>query len=161
MQKEYISPAQMDGYYKDLIQQMAKANYKPEVVIGLARGGADMAVKFSHYFDIPCEILTWQTRDGKHGNPVPKAEVGKMQTLMSAYRNVNVLIVDDIYDSGKTLGDIDMTLDACNKMNTITYAVCIENLEVDTVEIDFSVRQIHRSDDEQWFVFPCENWWLY
>lgn len=151
----------MDGYYKDLIQQMAKANYKPEVVIGLARGGADMAVKFSHYFDIPCEILKWQTRDGNHGNPVPVAEVGKMQTLMSAYRNVNILIVDDIYDTGKTLADIDMTLDACNKMNTITYAVCIENLDVDAVEIDFSARQISRSDDEQWFVFPCENWWLY
>lgn len=151
----------MDGYYKDLIQQMAKANYKPEVVIGLARGGADMAVKFSHYFDIPCEILKWQTRDGNHGNPVPVAEVGKMQTLMSAYRNVNILIVDDIYDTGKTLADIDMTLDACNKMNTITYAVCIENLDADAVEIDFSARQISRSDDEQWFVFPCENWWLY
>lgn len=161
MRKEYISPAQMDGYYKDLIQQMAKANYKPEVVIGLARGGADMAVKFSHYYDIPCEIIKWQTRDGNHGNPVPTAEVGKMQTLMSAYRNVNVLIVDDIYDTGKTLANIDMTLDACNKMNTITYAVCIENLEVDEVEIDFSARQISRSDDEQWFVFPCENWWLY
>ena len=161
MQKEYISPVQMDGYYKDLIQQMAKANYKPEVVIGLARGGADMAVKFSHYFDIPCEILKWQTRDGNHGNPVPVAEVGKMQTLMSAYRNVNILIVDDIYDTGKTLADIDMTLDACNKMNTITYAVCIENLDVDAVEIDFSARQISRSDDEQWFVFPCENWRLY
>jgi hypoxanthine phosphoribosyltransferase len=161
MQKEYISPVQMDGYYKDLIQQMAKANYKPEVVIGLARGGADMAVKFSHYFDIPCEILKWQTRDGNHGNPVPVAEVGKMQTLMSAYRNVNILIVDDIYDTGKTLADIDMTLDACNKMNTITYAVCIENLDADAVEIDFSARQISRSDDEQWFVFPCENWWLY
>lgn len=153
----------MDGYYKDLIQQMAKANYKPEVVIGLARGGADMAVKFSHYYDIPCEIIKWQTRDGNHGNPVPKAEVGKMQTLMSAYRNVNVLILDDIYDTGKTLSDIDMTIDACNSssMNTITYAVCIENLEADEVEIDFSARQISRSDDEQWFVFPCENWWLY
>ena len=42
-----------------------------------------------------------------------------------------------------------------------SYAVAIENVDEDLVPIDFSARQISRLDNEQWFVFPCENWWLY
>ena len=67
MRKEYLSQMQMDAYYKDIIRQMAVNNYKPDIVVGLLRGGADMAVKFSHYYDIPCEVFKWQLRDGKMG----------------------------------------------------------------------------------------------
>ena len=157
--KEYISPVQMDGYYKEIIQQMAKSKYKPDLVIGLLRGGADFAVKLSHYFDIPCEVLTWQTRDGEHN--VPKIESGKLTSLMSHYKQSEILIVDDIYDTGKTLANVDMHINATNTMSTVSYAVAIENVDEDLVSIDFSARQISRIDNEQWFVFPCENWWLY
>ena len=37
-------------------------------------------------------------------------------------------------------------------------AVAIENVECGFV-CDYSARQIGRSDDTQWFVFPWEDWW--
>ena len=158
---EYISSDLMDTYYKSIIQKMAKDGYKPDVVIGLVRGGADMAAKFSHYFDVPCEMIKWQMRDGTHGNPVPEAESGKLMTILTRaeWKHGNILFVDDICDSGKSLEMIEEQIKAMTFLGNITYAVCIENIDND-MEIDYSARQISRNVDEQWFVFPCESWWL-
>jgi len=158
---EYINNDLMDTYYKSIIQQMAKDGYKPDVVVGLVRGGADMAAKFSHYFGVPCEMIKWQMRDGTHGNPVPEVESGKLMTILTRaeWKHGNVLFVDDICDSGKSLEMIDQQIAASKFLGNVTYAVCIENIDND-MEIDYSARQISRNVDEQWFVFPCESWWL-
>ena len=155
MRKEYISQMQMDAYYKDIIRQMAVHNYKPDIVVGLLRGGADMAVKFSHYYDIPCEVFKWQSRDGK----VEQDDIDQVTAFFLENKNKEVLIVDDIFDTGKTLRAIDKIVASIPMTGLVSYAVCIENIDEDDPHIDFSARQISRTDEDQWFVFPCEEWW--
>ena len=154
--KEYISQMHMDAYYKEIIRKMTISNFKPDIVIGLLRGGADMAVKFSHYYDVPCEVVRWQLRDGE----VSQTQQDYAKNIIIENRQKSILVVDDIFDSGESLKQFDQLAKTVSITGLLNYAVCIENLDVDEPNIDFSARQISRTDEDQWFVFPCEAWWI-
>lgn len=150
---EYINSEVMKTYYRSVVQKMASSNYKPDLVIGLLRGGAEMAVNFSHYFAVPCEIIKWQLRDGDG------TDHEHLKEIIKNNRHANILIVDDLCDTGASFQEIDTVISSEEFLGDVVYAVCIENMDND-FSIDYSARQISRNVDEQWFVFPCESWWL-
>jgi len=144
---EFLSHAAMDGYYAEVCRAMAGAQYKPDVIVALSRGGLDFGVKLSNWFDdVELVPLVWQTRDGAI------KEIDKLTATLSKYKGKTILIVDDILDSGETLKQIDKVC------SNVDYAVAIENTEAD-FEATWSGKQIQRSEHTQWFVFPWENWW--
>ncbi len=146
---EYLSNEDMNNYYAEVIRNMALDNFKPDVVFAPMRGGADFGIKLSNYYNVPFEAISWQTRDGDLKDPA------KLVDLFTKYDDKQILIVDDICDSGETLKGIESyTLNRTN----VRFAAAIENLECGFV-CDYSARQIGRSDDTQWFVFPWEDWW--
>lgn len=151
---EYISHDLMKTYYKSVIQKMAQSNFKPDLVIGLLRGGAEMAVNFSHYFDVPCEVIKWQLRDSNKD-----IDNELLAEIIKSNSHSNILVVDDLCDTGAALQGVDDVFSDAHFLGDVSYAVCIENIDND-FEVDFSARQISRNIDEQWFVFPCESWWL-
>lgn len=155
MKKEYISQLTMDAFYKDILRQMAQDRYKPDIVVGLLRGGAEMAIKFSHYLNVPCEVFKWQLRDGEVSNSC----IAQVDTFFKNNLNKDILVVDDIFDTGQSLRAFDDVAKVQPLTGLITYAVCIENVAEDSPTIDYSARQINRTDEDQWFVFPCEEWW--
>lgn len=150
-QYEYLSHEDMNGYYADVIRKLAKDNLKPHVVFAPMRGGADFGIKVSNYYDIPFEAIQWQTRSGNERN------VTQLRYLFSKYDQQNILIVDDICDSGATLKEIAKVASMMDQTNLI-FAVAIENLE-SPFSCDYSSREISRTQDTQWFIFPWEKWW--
>lgn len=150
-QYEYLSHEDMNGYYADVIRKLAKDNLKPHVVFAPMRGGADFGIKVSNYYDIPFEVIQWQTRSGNERN------VTQLRYLFSKYDQQNILIVDDICDSGATLKEIAEVASMMDQTNLI-FAVAIENLE-SPFSCDYSSREISRTQDTQWFIFPWEKWW--
>ena len=66
----------------------------------------------------------------------------------------NVLLVDDINDSGKTLKII---YDLNNPSKIIYNATLIYNQE-SKVKTHFYGKMIKRSEDKNWYVFPWEEW---
>ena len=64
-------------------------------VVGIYRGGLPMAVHISNVFEVPMSIVGFQTRDGEDEEPymIHKSEDVPTQ----------LLVVDDIYDSGYTM----------------------------------------------------------
>jgi hypoxanthine phosphoribosyltransferase len=144
---EYLSDADMNSYYAEVCRAMAGAQYRPDVIIALSRGGLDFGVKLSNWFgDVALVPLVWQTRDGAI------KEIDKLAATLSKYKGTSILIVDDILDSGETLKQIDLLC------SNVEYAVAIENTEAD-FETTWSGRQIQRSEHAQWFIFPWEAWW--
>lgn len=152
---EYISHAQMNGHYAELVRQMTVKEFKPDVVVAIMRGGADMGVKLSNYFECPLETLKWQTRDG-----YAEQELTHLQYLLAEYKNRNILFAEDICDSGRTLGEIQQAIQeyGMGEAVNIRFAVAIENVEAG-MDCDFSSRLINRSSCTQWFVFPWEEWY--
>lgn len=147
---EYLSHCDMDGYYAEVIRKMAVDGFRPHVVFAPMRGGADFGIKVSNYFDIPFEAIQWQTRDGS------AQDIARLKDLYTTYDGKNILVVDDICDSGETLKGIE---NASNYNRTnIRFAVAIENIECGFV-CDYSAREIYRTEHTQWFVFPWESWW--
>lgn len=151
--KEYISTAQMNGYYLDVVQAMSSAQYRPDQIVALSRGGLDFGVKLSHWYDdaefVP---LIWQTRHGAH------RDIEQLNRVLSKYSGCNILIVDDICDSGKTLSEIEQHINTVGTNAHIDYAVAIHNQDADFGP-SWCGRTIHRNIDTQWFVFPWEEWW--
>ena len=147
---EYLSHDDMDRYYAEAVRQMAIEEFKPAVVIAPMRGGADFGIKVSNYFDIPFIPLQWQTRDGT------EQDRAALTDIFRKYDGQKILFVDDICDSGETL--IGIASNVGFSRNNSRFAVAIENIE-SCIGVEYSGREISRSDDTQWFVFPWENWW--
>jgi len=147
---EYLSHDEMNSYYAEAVRQMAVEEFKPAVVIAPMRGGADFGVKVSNYFNIPFIPLQWQTRDGTEQDRAALADIFRK------YDGQNILFVDDICDSGETLKGIERASNYSR--NNIRFAVAIENIE-SGFPCDYTAREISRTEDTQWFIFPWEDWW--
>ncbi len=153
MKKIYYTHSDMNHMYQEVIRGMSHAQYKPDCIIGLSRGGLDFAVKISHWYDdVPMHCSEWQTRDGQF------RDTDRLAHLLQEYAGKNVLIVDDILDSGTTLIDIAQACNLPAGQCYVDFAVAILNTDIDFC-ISWHGSEISRSDDDSWIVFPWENWW--
>lgn len=149
---EHITYDQLHGYYHELVRGMHTAHYVPDVIIAPMRGGVDLGVKLSNYFDCPVIALHWQTRDGLI------KDSDTLTDILSKYLTENILIVDDICDSGKTFKQISDVVDSFQENIHVDYAAAIANLDSE-FQVNWLGRLIYRNTDTQWFVFPWEEWW--
>lgn len=83
------------------IAHAAEANdFKPDIVAGVSRGGLIPGVVLSHYFDVEFVSLKVSLRDHR--------DYEVSDYLLGQISNgKKVLIVDDLLDSGATMGLID------------------------------------------------------
>jgi hypothetical protein len=85
------------------------------------------------------------------------------------YHRKNILIVDDINDSGRTLQWIkddwrssafpnDSVWDTVWGYN-VRVAVMINNTASEFKDVDYVGKEINKEETPEWCVFPWENWW--
>jgi xanthine phosphoribosyltransferase len=157
-------------------------NWRPDYVVGITRGGLVPAVMISHYFDVPCHTLKVSLRDGDQSECESNfwmsedafGYVGKEQrnddNPSDPAARKNILIVDDINDSGDTLNWImkdwessclpssDEWITIWN--NNVRFAAVVDNLDSRcTVGIDYVGKEINKAEDDVWVVFPWESWY--
>lgn len=90
---------------KHLIYTMEYNHYRPEIIVGVTRGGLIPAVMLSHLLGVPrVEALPLQLRDGKSSREAYGAHTWHMQS--DVYNNQRALFVDDLWDSGETMEKI-------------------------------------------------------
>ena len=146
----------MNSYYQSILRDMARLGYRPDVVVAPMRGGSDMGVKFSHYFDVPVIAVEWQTRDGS------ESDTAKLREILRKYNDQSILIVDDICDTGTTLQRMNIVIDRhCDVetfIGTVDVAVALYK-ESSDADVTFHGRTLYNNEDHTWFVFPWENWW--
>jgi len=104
-----------DKYLEDLetIKNYVKINGITNVV-GIYRGSLPLAVAISNKCEIPMSMIDFQTKDGDSKEP---------SILKQTFnKNDKILVVDDIYDTGKTLNIIDEFLKekGYNNINYLT-----------------------------------------
>ena len=129
-------------------KQLVAAAWKPNVILGINRGGCVPGVYLSHKMNIPHQVIDVRLRDHK----MPP----DLSVLKNAIkRNEKILIIDDINDTGATFNYI---LDHFDKVNgNIRFAVLIENVQ-SAVTVDYHGSEIDKALNPQWIVFPWEEW---
>jgi len=163
--KLYISYDQMHGYVHDIIRQMDKDQWRPDYVVGLTRGGLLPAVLVSQYLDVPMHTLRVSLRDGGDG-----VESNAWMAEDAFGHGMNILVVDDINDTGATISWIkDDWKSGCfpndSKWidsiwgNNVRFAVIVDNLASDEY-VSYKSVSINKDEDPSWIVFPVEDWWL-
>lgn len=125
------------------------SDWTPDYIVGVKRGGLIPAVSLSHRFNKPLIMMSCQLRDS-----VDK-EV-RLYEVEELPKDKNVLIVDDICDSGITLSQIIMKF-YTNGFNIVNIKTCslIYNTE-QSFAVDYYSQDINRSSDNRWIVFPWE-----
>lgn len=131
---------------KALVQQLKDKEI--DLIIGLNRGGCLPAVCLSHALKKPATMIDWSTRDG--ANITPKSIYSYIIDVSAKYKNI--LIVDDLIDSGKSMKDLLYIITMyCNT----TVATLLHNTDVELGVPHYSGTKFSRKDEPRYFDF----WW--
>jgi uncharacterized protein len=182
MNKLVINQQEFNNLVAKICRDITISNWRPDYVVGLTRGGLTPAVMISHYFNVPCETLKVSLRDG--GSPesnlwmaedafgyVPAEDQNIVQCRWDPSYRKNILIVDDINDSGATInwimndwpsGCMPSQDDVWNKVwnNNVKFAMIVNNQSSKcNTGIDYVGMEINKQENNIWVDFPWEDWW--
>ena len=173
-----ISYEQLHGHVLNILRQMIKDNWKPDYVVGITRGGLLSAALISQYLDIPMHTLKVTLRDSDSSFNcesncwMSEDAYGHIDydPMVSSDGRKNILIVDDINDTGATINWIRNDWQSncapdSERWNDIwhfnvRFAVIVNNLASEQ-NIDYGSMEINKVTDPSWVQFPTENWWHY
>lgn len=128
----------------------AAAEWAPSLLVGIGRGGLTPAVFLSHRMGLPLVSIDHSTRIAQFGEEL-------VSVLAQRTRDGDrLLFVEDINDSGKTIGEIRAALAAQGAVAAqIRFAVLMNNVQ-SSQKVEYGFRDIDRSIQKDWFVFPWE-----
>jgi hypoxanthine phosphoribosyltransferase len=181
--KKYYDYQQITEMVNDISFQMYKDNWRPDYIVGLTRGGLVPAVIMSNALGIPMETLKVSLRDSDSesesnlwmaedafGYDYPNEIVETHPTSIYGEegQGKNILILDDINDTGATLDWIKQDWQSSCMPNSskwlqvwgnnVRIAVLIDNLSSDfSGKVDYSAKEINKAEDDSWIVFPWER----
>jgi hypoxanthine phosphoribosyltransferase len=194
MNKLVIKQHEFNGLVAKLCRDIVISGWRPDYIVGITRGGLIPAIMISQYLDIPMHTLSVSLRDSDTGpesnlwmaedalgprtkerfieNPVDVIGVleAAVDLLEEGATYKNILVVDDINDTGATLNWImqdwpsgcfpdDPAWDEVWNQN-VKFAVVVDNLASKcSVKMDFVGMEVNKAENDVWIDFPWEDWW--
>lgn len=161
MEKNYISANELLRDSFKLAEKIYESGFRPNFIIGVWRGGAPVGIAVQEYLDylgVPTDHISIRTSSYTGINKQEKQV--RVHGLDYIIDNINakdeVLLVDDVFDSGRSIRAIFERMKLKTRLNMP------ENMKVATpwykptknitdMEPDF---YIHETD--KWLVFPHE-----
>jgi xanthine phosphoribosyltransferase len=168
MKKIYYTWQDVEHQTQEILRQIQASDWRPDYVVGLTRGGLVPANLISQYLgcrmetlkvslrdDTECESNLWMAEDAfGHEMEQPK----------------NILIVDDINDTGATLNYIrEDWSSGCFPDNprwtevwgsNVRVAVLVDNESSKSeIPVSYSAVDLNKAEQDSWIVFPWESWW--
>lgn len=139
-------------------------NWRPDYIVGMTRGGLVPAVMMSNKTGIMMHALDVRFRDTDNNYDGPESN---MWMAEDAFAGKNILIFDDINDSGKTMQWIkDDWPSGCFPSNerwestwgsNVRFASLIDNMSSNFGECDYTAFEINKMENDVWVVFPWEG----
>lgn len=151
--KRIVSYEEYRGLVAEVCNQIAKSDWRPDYIVGLTRGGLLPAVMISQYFDIPMHALKISLRDHSEHEENWWMEDDVLE-------GKNILVVDDLNDTGATLNQLISDWKLSNNSNhNVRFAVMFDKLSSGCrVKMDYAGEELDE-ERESWIVFPYEDWW--
>ena len=188
IKKHYYSWQDVERMCVSIVNQMYKDNWKPDYIVGITRGGNVPATIISNMTGIRCEALKvslrdddsesesncWMAEDAfgyehfkilEHNADI-SASAGEPIVNLPISRK-NILIVDDINDTGATFNWIEQDWPASclpneeswNTVwnNNVRFATLTENLASEFDKVRYTCHEINKAEEDVWLVYPWEN----
>lgn len=140
MRKVYLTHTDIIHLTNELIRECIKDNFYPNVVVAPVRGGLVPGNYVSQYFDVPLIALNKDYNQ----NDLPGEN--------------NILVIDDINDTGATFNKLENDFVATFVPQTRKYGVLLDN-QASNFTTDYCGKIINKAEDNCWIVFPWEEWW--
>jgi hypoxanthine phosphoribosyltransferase len=115
-----------------------------------------------------CESNIWMAEDAFGYVNIEEREI--LKSRWDGSKRKNILIVDDINDSGATLNWIkndweDSCLPESDRWvkawgDNIRIAVLVDNeASACKLNINYNAVDLNKAEEDSWIVFPWEDWW--
>jgi hypoxanthine phosphoribosyltransferase len=156
MNKIFISANDFQKDCFQLAQNIYKSNFNPDVVIGIWRGGSLPAIIIHEYLvyqgrEVLSNVITTKSYTGI-GEQSEKVEIDISEKVLNNLKEAtNILLVDDVVDSGKTIESIFQCLEKKGVRGNIQVASVYYKPMISSITPDY---YIHKTN--QWIVFPHE-----
>jgi len=182
MNKRIVKFSDFRNHVSTICRQVQFSSWKPDYVVGITRGGLLPAVMISHWLGVPmhtlavslrdggsCESNLWMAEDAFGAVPLDHQETIRSRWDISFRKNI--LIVDDINDSGSTINWIKQDWESgcfpneTSVWNTVwnknvRFAVVFDNLASKSeIKMDYTGEEINKAENDLWIEFPYEEWW--
>ena len=131
--KLYITQKDISSMLDTIVSKMKLDKYEPDAIVGVNRGGLQIAVMLSHYFDVPCIPIA--------SSSVDISNSGKY------------LVIDDDCGEGYTLAGIKSTFDIEENID-VKYAVLYYNTRAN-FQPDYWAEE---GGIDPYVVYPWEIW---
>ena len=161
--KKYYNWQDVEKAAQSIIMQMYKDEWRPDYIVGLTRGGLPLAVLISHMASIRMETLKVKLRDLNDNEDGCESNCWMAE---DAFEGKNILIVDDINDTGATFDWITRDWPAgCLPNdpkwdnvfgNNVRFATMTENLSSNFELVKYHWDEVNKAEDDVWLVYPYE-----
>ena len=180
IKKHYYSWTDIENACVNIALQMYESNWRPDYIVGITRGGNVPATILSNMLGVRGEALkvslrdatgesesnTWMASDAFGYVDEENRETTRSRWDIS--KRKNILIVDDINDTGSTFDWIKQDWqESClpNEEswktvwhNNVRFATITDNLSSDfNGTVDYSVHEVNKAEQDVWLVYPWEN----
>ena len=140
-----VSWSQYHNFAQSLAEKILADNKKFDEIVAISRGGLTLGHLLSDLLRIPISTITIQS----YTDIQTQGELKIIHPLQSDIKNKQVLLVDDVSDSGKTL------------RRAISYLKDFHPKNVTTVTLFYKPHSIFRPDyfaksTTRWILFPYE-----
>ena len=125
-------------------------NWRPDFLVGIGRGGLVPAAYLSHRTGIQMLSVDHSSGEAGFGDELLDKLAHKIGD------GLNILIVDDINDSGGTIQYLRAAIEAkTDNPSGLRVAVLVHNVR-SKAKVEYHGSEIDRDQDKGWYVFPWE-----
>ena len=162
MNKLSLSWYDVEQGVQNIVRSMQLDGWKPDLVIGIDRGGLPISTMISHYLNVPHQSVKVSLRN----NPDTESLLWAPEEVIEGKK---ILLVDDINDSGATQQWLmedwsssvtGIEVDFVGKFwhNSVRWASLVEN-EGSKEYSDYYGRVVNKVEHDVWIDFPWESFW--
>lgn len=158
--KRFISSQELLIDSFKLADQVYRSGFRPHFIVGIWRGGAPIGIAVQEYFDyrqIKTDHIAVRTSSYDMGQPAKEIKVHGLHYLIeNANADESLLIVDDVFDSGRSIEALIAQIQKLSRLNTPRdIRIACPWYKPKNTQVDLKPDYFVQESDE-WLVFPHE-----
>lgn len=151
----WVTWAQYDDLIEQLAVQVQQSGFQFDQILCLARGGMRIGDVLSRVFNVPLAILATSSYRGTQGTEQGALHIARHVTSSAGTLSGNILLVDDLVDSGVTFAAVGAHLLQAFPLITSLKTAVLWQKASSSVKPDYVVSVL---DTDPWIHQPFEHY---